>query len=245
MVIPEGVTSIGEYAFAYTPLSSVELPSTLKSIGKYAFYGTGLTSVVIPEGVTSIGDVAFDYTQLSSVELPSTLESVGEGAFYNTNLVSVTLPSGIQSIASGGFRETVQLTCVKNYYYNASRCNFCGVDGCCKDETACNYNPDAVYGVTDQCEVLDECGVCGGGNACCADYDVSTCQSSDVCWWHVEAGMCSNVCDKAVSNATVRICASSMCGAGTQLVNGQCAPACTSDNCTELLTAYQRTQCQA
>ena len=59
--IPNGVTSIGEYAFAYcSGLTSITIPDSVTSIGEYAFaYCSGLTSVTIPDSVTSIGNRAF------------------------------------------------------------------------------------------------------------------------------------------------------------------------------------------
>ena len=61
LVIPDGVTSIGSYAFyGCTGLTSVTIPSGVTSIGSSAFSGcTGLASVTIPGSVTSIGDSAF------------------------------------------------------------------------------------------------------------------------------------------------------------------------------------------
>ena len=50
LVIPEGVTSIGAFAFTRTEITSVTIPTTLKSMGKYAFNGnTGLTAVHIKD----------------------------------------------------------------------------------------------------------------------------------------------------------------------------------------------------
>ena len=92
-VIPNSVTSIGDYAFVYcTGLTSVEIPNSVTSIGNDAFYYcTGLTSVEIPNSVTSIGNSAFqNCTGLTSVEIPNSVTSIGNYAFNNcTNLNSV------------------------------------------------------------------------------------------------------------------------------------------------------------
>jgi hypothetical protein len=61
VVIPEGVTRIGNGAFDNCKrLLNVSLPSTLTEIGGWAFRDcTALTSIVIPIGVTTIGTWAF------------------------------------------------------------------------------------------------------------------------------------------------------------------------------------------
>ncbi len=60
LTIPEGVTSIGEYAFySCSGLTSVTMPASVTSIGDNAFYGcSGLKSVTLGNGVTSIGEYA-------------------------------------------------------------------------------------------------------------------------------------------------------------------------------------------
>ena len=61
LVIPEGVTSIGSWAFYYcNSLTSVTIPDSVTSIGSSAFNDcTGLTNITISDSVTSIGDYAF------------------------------------------------------------------------------------------------------------------------------------------------------------------------------------------
>ena len=61
VVIEEGVTDIGEYAFYYTPIKKISLPSTLKSIEECAFAGCKeLHDIMIPDAVTKIAKDAFD-----------------------------------------------------------------------------------------------------------------------------------------------------------------------------------------
>ena len=70
LVIPDGVTSIGSYAFSgWSVLPSVTIPNSVTSIGDGAFKGcSDLTSVTIPNSVTSIGNSAFSgCSKLASV----------------------------------------------------------------------------------------------------------------------------------------------------------------------------------
>ena len=104
VVIPEGVTSIGDAAFGLCyDLTSVKIPKGVTQIGKGVFMEClSLTSVEIPEGVTSIGNMAFDSCpSLTSVTLPSTLEFLGSDVFEGC--------SGLTSMEdkSGKFLKTV------------------------------------------------------------------------------------------------------------------------------------------
>lgn len=66
-VVTEGVTIIGESAFAGDSLTSVTLPSSLTTIEDGAFYSNQLTTITIPEGVVLIGDDAFGENQLTNI----------------------------------------------------------------------------------------------------------------------------------------------------------------------------------
>ena len=90
-IIPNSVTSIGNYAFSGCyKMTSVTIPNSVTSIGDHAFvYCDGLTSITIPNSVTSIGYGAFSYcSSLTSITIPYSVTSIGEGAFEGTNLTS-------------------------------------------------------------------------------------------------------------------------------------------------------------
>lgn len=84
VVIPYGVTSIGDSAFQdCTFLRSVTIPDSVTSIGNYAFANCiSLSGVNIPDGVISIGNHAFYLCLgLRSVTIPDSVTSIGEQAF--------------------------------------------------------------------------------------------------------------------------------------------------------------------
>ena len=78
------------------------IPNSVTSIGNYAFeYCSGLTSVTIPNSVTSIGDYAFrECSGLTSVTIPNSVTSIGNDAFYKCSLTSIKVESGNQKYDS-------------------------------------------------------------------------------------------------------------------------------------------------
>ena len=93
VVIPEGVTEIGERAFYYCKnLEKITLPSTLESIDYGAFeYCSKLSNVTLPDGLLKLGYSSFANTGITSITIPSTVNDIGGSVFENCkNLLAVT-----------------------------------------------------------------------------------------------------------------------------------------------------------
>lgn len=114
------VTSIGNYAFWQTGITSIEIPDTVKTIGNSAFDGcTGLSKITFgdsselasignsafngcvslpyfncPTGLTTIGRMAFAESGITTFSDGESLESLGEEAFKYSKLVHLYLYEG-------------------------------------------------------------------------------------------------------------------------------------------------------
>jgi RNA polymerase sigma factor (sigma-70 family) len=113
LILPDGLTSIGDYAFSGLAVSSVRIPGTVTAIGVHAFsFCYALRSVEIPEGVTVLKASTFDSCSvLTSVTLPESLRSIGDSAFcYCTALPSIKLPGNLTTIGENAFMRCEMLT---------------------------------------------------------------------------------------------------------------------------------------
>ena len=102
--LPNGLKTIGQYAFRNTQLWYIDIPSTVTSIGQFAFSGIRLRDITFAENsqLKTIGNAAFyNCTSLQKVELPNTVTSVGYCAFRRcTNLRTLKFSDNMTSINS-------------------------------------------------------------------------------------------------------------------------------------------------
>ena len=107
LVIPDGVTSIGHYAFfGCSGLTSVTIPNGVTKIENEAFcWCSGLASITIPNSVTTIGEQAFlRCYNVVSLKLPDNLQLIRPSTFqYCSKLKSVTIPSTVEVIYQEAF----------------------------------------------------------------------------------------------------------------------------------------------
>jgi hypothetical protein len=90
VIIPGGVTTIGDEAFSGCGLSSVTIPDTVALIGARAFQGNRLGAIVIPAGLKDM------------VAYPDGTDAEGKPAAYPQGILGITvLPAGLTEPAPG------------------------------------------------------------------------------------------------------------------------------------------------
>ena len=101
VVVPNGTTNIGKYAFSGCDnVTSVVIPESVTKIDDYAFYGNhGMKNISIAEGVTSIGNYAFQgCSELEEIRTPESCtiidaENGGQNFASATSLKLAVFPN--------------------------------------------------------------------------------------------------------------------------------------------------------
>ena len=124
VVIPEGITEIGDFAFSNCPsleniLVSADNPSYVsinncclsKDLRKLIF---GCRSSIIPEGISMIEESAFEgCVGLTSIVMPEGVKEIGWDAFSGcTGLTNIVIPDSVTEINGGAFFGCTSLTSI-------------------------------------------------------------------------------------------------------------------------------------
>jgi hypothetical protein len=92
VVINDGITSIGDYAFeCFDSLTTVTMTDSVTTIGDYVFYKCyNLAALTLSKNLTSVGEEAFEYcSSLSELYIPKGLGKIGEYAFYGLDSLKI------------------------------------------------------------------------------------------------------------------------------------------------------------
>ena len=108
--LSEGVTAIGEYAFAgarnddaHNPIG-INFPESLKHIGSYAFSGAEILELTLGGNIEYVGDYAFSESSVSKVTIERDVETWGKYVFAScANLSDITVAEGVTKIPEGMF----------------------------------------------------------------------------------------------------------------------------------------------
>lgn len=126
VVIEEGITSVGSYAFEeFYNLVSATLPSSVKSVGRYAFSDCGIESITLSEGLETIDYGAFIWSMsLKSIDIPDSVKIIGDNAFAGcSSLRTVTIGSGVSEIGDDFLSDAFLLEKItvdpKNRHYSS------------------------------------------------------------------------------------------------------------------------------
>ena len=116
IVLNEGLTEMGQYAFASSKAIALSLPTTLKTVPQYAFYNSlKLATINWSEGLEHIGNYAFSRyvssysdgcSSLSgAMVFPDSLKTIGDYAFVYHQFTSVIFKGNLASIGKGAFKQ--------------------------------------------------------------------------------------------------------------------------------------------
>lgn len=116
VVLSKSLTEIPERAFQHSDtkkglvnFTELELPDGIITIGNYAFANNHLSKLVIPDSVKVIGANAFAQTsggrKLESLKLSKNLTEIGNSAFKNSALTYVTIPESLTTLKSTSFQN--------------------------------------------------------------------------------------------------------------------------------------------
>ena len=116
IVIWNGITSIGDFAFYGSTALSVSIPSSVTKIGDNAFYKSSIIGVEIPGSVKTIGTQAFrDCKNLAELKLKEGTTAIGEKAFRACTSMNniLYIPASVTSIGNEAFMSCSELMAVQ------------------------------------------------------------------------------------------------------------------------------------
>lgn len=119
VTIPEGVTEIGQTAFAGARLKRLTIPKSVTKIGRKAFHLHQMKSLTIPGNVKEVGESAFEGTykaaSLEKLTIENGVKTIGERAFKEGHLSTVVLPDSVESIGKAAFQNNTGNTRISGH----------------------------------------------------------------------------------------------------------------------------------
>lgn len=102
LLIPEGVRTIHQDAFAYSGVESLTVSGELTTIDRQAFYRSSIKEIAGSSRVDSIGYDAFCGSKIETIDL-SGLSKLGKAAFMNSSLKGELTLQNLETVPSEAF----------------------------------------------------------------------------------------------------------------------------------------------
>lgn len=159
--IPDTVTLIDSWAFEYSELESVTIPSSVKKIGSGAFYNCyALESVTLSEGLESIGSSAFDSCDIAEITIPASVKEIGGYAFDDCYyLTDINAAEGNEYFTSAdGVLYDKAVTKIIAYPYGRKDTEYTVPETVThlENEQLDNYSLEKVVILNPDCEIEDD-----------------------------------------------------------------------------------------
>ncbi len=108
--LPNTVVYIGDYAFAFARMATIDLHG-VSTVGGSAFAYSRLETLVLPDSVTSLGGAAFAWnSSLREITLSSNVTRIPNRAFFHCSaLEQITIPRKVTEIAYSAFGGNISL----------------------------------------------------------------------------------------------------------------------------------------
>ncbi len=114
IIIDDGITHIGDYAFYECAAAELSLPKSIVSIGNSAFYGCGIKELALPENTSFVDRFAFAENHFLTKISMSTKMNVLSGYTFRgcDKLTEIVIPENIERIEEDVFSNCDALSSV-------------------------------------------------------------------------------------------------------------------------------------
>lgn len=138
-IVPDGVETIFEYAFANSKIDSVSFPDSLKKIKRHAFedceylknidFGNGIEVIGVHKSRMYDSSVFNGCSSLKHVTFPKQIKEIGRMAFKDSGLEKVELNEGLKLIGEAAFAYCkIKALRIPASVYDVDYMAFAGVD---------------------------------------------------------------------------------------------------------------------
>ncbi len=160
VIVPEGVTYIGDYAFSYCySLENISLPESLTKIGDYAFMCCPIENITLSKNIIEIGEEAFgSCDSIKSITLSSGMTNIEVGTFgYCRDLSEIWIPSSVTNIEERAFCNCSDLV---DIYFEGTeeewKAIIIGEDNECLTSATIHFNSSAIPSVYTLGDINDD-----------------------------------------------------------------------------------------